>query len=312
MTDTPKLLDAPAESPDSTQPSKAPNADTPVAAVEAFALQLEACENAARAAVRSVREVAKALAAGERAKALAALAKLEQMQLPHSTVAGMVGTFAGELKQRFEDDAKRLRFHFARDLREAASAAGLEFAPLTSDPPEFRVGLLTVAVDLARGAVSIRYARQELDKVSATAAEVVEGCRKAIQALEARPFVAEACFKHLLAAYRVHLARTGQAMGARVELCDLLADMAFAQQGERFFESPQREHFVSYSRVQLAYDLARLRRAGRLAGEGLRLTLGSATAGTTKNKSRVLYLEDERGNGQYYLTLWFVPASAGA
>ena len=292
----------------SAPPAQPAAPDTAVTLVEGFAKEMEACENAARAVTRGAREVARLLAAGDRAKALAALQKLEQMSLPHPGVAAALGSHVTSLKARLDDEAKRLRFHFARDLREAAAQAGLELAPLTSDPPEFRVGLLTVALDLARGAASIRYARHELERVAASVPEVIEACRRVIAGLEARPFDPEAAFRQLLAAYRMHLARTGQAMGARVELVDLLPDIAFAGQGERFFEAPQRENFVTYSRTQLAYDLARLRRAGRLAGDGLRLTLGSATAGTTKNKARVLYLEDERGNGQYYLTLWFVPS----
>ena len=277
--------------------------------VEGFAGQMEACENAARAVTRGAREVARLLGGADRPKALLALQKLEQMQLPNEMVAAALQRFASALRARLEEEARRLRFHFARDLREAASQAGLEVATLTSDPLEVRVGLCTAAVDAARGVASIRYARLEIERVPAVASEVVEGCRRALATLEARPFSPETCLRQLQAAYRMHLARTGQAMGARVELVDLLADVAFAMQGERFFEAPQRESFVTYSRVQLAYDLARLRRAGRLAGDGLRLTLGSATAGTTKNKARVLYLEDERGHGQYYLTLWFVPAS---
>ncbi len=75
-------------------------------------------------------------------------------------------------------------------------------------------------------------------------------------------------------------------------------------QNDRFKTDPTRENFKPYGKVRLAFDLARLRRSGQLEHQGARLTLGTATMGSTKDKSRVLYLEDA-GRGQFYLSLAF-------
>ena len=123
--------------------------------------------------------------------------------------------------------------------------------------------------------------------------------------LETKDFDAERFIGQIFEAYAVRLHRTGQPLGTRLDLVDVLPELAFVLQGERFWTNPQRENFHPYSRVQFAYDLGRLRRAGRLSHKGLRMSLGSATGGSTKQKDRVLYLEDDRGSGQYYLSIRF-------
>lgn len=279
----------------------------PIADVARAALrEVESLEKAARGAAKALKDLTQALETGDAPKAAAALQKLEKAPMPAVDLSPVVARAKGQLAE----EERRLKFYLAKELREAAARAGVEFSVLTTDPPEFRLGSLTAAVDLSRRQSSIRYARLELDRTGTNPEAIVEACRKSQAALEGRAFDAERYFARLMDAYRVHLARTQQAFGTRLDLADLLAEVAFGMQGEKFYEDPQRENFVPYTRVQLAYDLARLRRAGRLSQQGFRLALGSATAGTTKQKSRVLYLEDERGNGQYYLSLWFTREGA--
>ncbi|MBM3461636.1 MAG: hypothetical protein FJX76_06000 [Armatimonadetes bacterium] len=286
------------ETPEETRPALADLAAT-------FGKDVEALENSARAVGKAVKDVARAFQAGESAKALAALQKLEKSTLPSPEMTERLKSFTGQVKAHLDEEDRRLKFYLAKHMRDAAAHVGMEVGMLTTDPPEFRLGPLTALFDLSRRSASVRYARLELEKVAATPEAVLEACRRGILALEGKGFDAERYFHVLLDAYKVRLTRTNQPMGSRVELADLLAEIAFSMQSERFYDDPQRENFVPYSRVQFAYDLARLRRAGKLSHQGLRLALGSATAGTTKQKSRVLYIEDERGNGQYYLTLWF-------
>lgn len=261
---------------------------------------------------RAVKNVAKPLddlarkdALKDVAAVIAAVAKLDKAEVPESPLKTSVNALLSTLKAHLAEEEKRLRFYFGRDLREAATRAGVAFAPLTTDPPEFRLGLFTLGVDGPRRVAVLRYARNDLVRVPLAADAILEALSKQHAQLEGKAFDATAFFEQLLAAYQIRLQRINQPFGTRVDIVDLLAEIAFVRQGAAFFEDPQKENFVSYSRVQLAYDLARLRRAGRLAHRGVRLGLGSATGGSTKQKSRVLYLEDERGNGQWYLSLRF-------
>lgn len=194
---------------------------------------------------------------------------------------------------------------FGRALREAAEAAGVTFAPLTSEPPEYRLDPFTLAPEFARGVAELRYARLPVAEVELEPSAILEARRKMLDALAGREFQGEAYFDTLLTAYRRVLG--GKPMGERVALVDLLPEIAFLMQSEKFRRDPSRDHYQPYGRVRLAFDLARLRKSGVLRRHGMRVSLGSATLGTTRKKDEVLYLEDEGGRGQYYLSLWFAP-----
>lgn len=276
------------------------------ALAETLARQVDAVENAAKGAARLAKDLLRAIEGQDAVKAAAALEKLEKSEVPALDVRAALEP----IKRHLAEEDRRLKFYFGKQLREAAAKAGLEAAPLTSDPPEFRIGHLTALVDLSRRRASIRYARLEIDTVPASPEAVVDAVRKAQAWLESGTFDPDRWFDQLFEAYRVRLQRVGEPFGTRVDIVDLLPEIAFARQPERFREDPRRENFQPYERVQMAYDLARLRRAGRLARQGHRLALGSATGGSTKQKARVLYLEDDRGSGQYYLSLWFTREGA--
>ena len=82
-------------------------------------------------------------------------------------------------------------------------------------------------------------------------------------------------------------------------------------QGPRFRVEPTSENFKGYGRVRFAWDVLRLRRARMLTQGGLRMNLGVATGSTASQKKRVLYFEDEDGNGEYKLTLFFTRVEGG-
>ncbi len=58
-------------------------------------------------------------------------------------------------------------------------------------------------------------------------------------------------------------------------------------------------------RTEFAYDVLRLRKAGKLSHEGRRMNLGVATGSSASQKKRVIYFEDEFGSGEYKLTVFF-------
>jgi hypothetical protein len=269
-----------------------------------LARHVDSLATAAKNAAKALADLSKPAFFEDAAEVMAAAQKLDKFELP-ADLATQVRALNSQLKGMVAEEDRRLKFSFGKQLREAAAAAGLEAQLLTTDPPEFRIGLFTVAVDFAKRAAMLRYARHDLLKVPARAEAIVDAAARQQVQLEGKGFDAEGYFKTLLAAYQNQLQRMGQPFGTRVDIVDILPYVAFQLQGARFLEEPSRENFVPYSRVQLAYDLARLRRLGKLSHQGLRLSLGAATGGSTKNKNRVMYLEDERGSGQYYLALRF-------
>lgn len=258
-----------------------------------------------KSAARPLRVLSRKDAPDDSASVTGALQLLDKLQLPDGPLRMKVDALKTALRVHLADEDQRLRLHFGRDLREAAARAGIPFASLTTAPPEFRLGRFTLLVDVARRIATLRYARNDLTKVSLKSEAILEALHSQQSQLEGKAFDSARYFEQLLQAYQMRLHRIQQPFGARVDIIDLLAELAFMRQGNAFFEDPRRENFIPYSRVQLAYDLARLRACGRLAHRGFRLGLGSATGGSTKQKNRVLYVEDEQGSGQWYLSLRF-------
>lgn len=282
-----------------------PNTEALAALVKQARDVADRTSRAVKALGRPLQELTRKEALSDLATVAAAVQKLGKIQVSEGELEKALGTLTAALKEHLAGEERKLKFYFGRDLRDSAARAGVAFAPMTTDPPEFRLGLFTLAVDLGRRMAVLRYARNDLAKVPLNPEGVLEGMQRQHAQLEGKGFDPTLFFEQVLQAYQVRLHRTSQAFGARVDLVDLLPEIAFIRQGPAFLEDPQRDHFTPYSRVQLAYDLARLRRAGRLSHRGFRLGLGSATGGSTRQKSRVLYLEDERGNGQWYLSIRF-------
>jgi hypothetical protein len=196
-------------------------------------------------------------------------------------------------------------------LQGAAEAAGRPFRRLAENPPEFLLTPFTVVLDLERMEAALQYAREEVARVPATKDAVIGALEKAERELSAKPVAPEEQFDLLVAGWRAALALEGRPAGERVELAEVLPQVALLRQSRRFREDPQREAWASYPKVRFLYDLARLRAARLLERDGLRLDLGTATGDSTKKKGRVFWLPEADGSGQYYLTIRFVPGQRG-
>ena len=258
---------------------------------------LQTLEKNLKGATRLMKEVQ---ATGDIRKLKSKLDQLSKLELKVPDLKSL----AGELEQWRTGEERGRPMRFGRDLKEAAEEAGVTFASLTADPPSYRLDPLTVEADFGKGTARLDYARLPLGECDLDPKSILAHRQKMLAALEGDGFVPEEYFERLHEAYR--RCAIGKSAGERVELADLLPELAFLMQDKRFKTDPTRDHFRPYGKVRLAYDLSRLRRAGLLSHKGVRLTLGVATLGTTKSKDRVLFLEDIAGKGQYYLSVAFV------
>lgn len=197
-----------------------------------------------------------------------------------------------------EEATRRPRL--ASALRDACAAASIDLVVLTRDPLELRLPPLGVSVDVARDRADITFGKQVLTSCGAQADAVIAARQQALDQLQQIPWDP--------AALHGSLRRAWQRLGAAdwQELTQVLPLLAFELQDARFLRDPVSAHYRPYSRAQLAWDLWRLRRDRALTSDGWRLTLGSATGGSTRDKKRVFWIEDDQGRGQYYLTLRFV------
>jgi hypothetical protein len=236
-----------------------------------------------------------------------ALDTLDTDLLDRAGLAEQAGALAEQARLRLDTLRSDQRQALGRDLKAACAEANRSFRMLTENPPEFMVAPFTVKVDIERMEASLRYSRQELRRMPARATEILSAAQKAAEELSSRQESTEDFFDLLVAAYRAVLGNKGRSFGERVELADVLPQVALLRQGGRFFENPLRESFSSYSKACFLYDLARVRAARLLERDGVRLDLGTATGNSVKKKSRVFFLNGPDGQGQYYLSLRFVP-----
>jgi len=191
------------------------------------------------------------------------------------------------------------RSRLARTLRERCQAQGLELVVITREPLELRIAPLGLRVDVERDRVELTFGQQVLETCAAQADAVLAARQRALDWLEEGSMEAVRLHGALLQAWQL-LSGTDW-----VELSDLLPHLALGLQDERFRRDPVARNFRPYPRARLAWDLWRLRRERALSVDGWRLSLGPATGGSTRDKRRVYWLEDDQGRGQYYLTLRF-------
>lgn len=226
-------------------------------------------------------------------------------QIQSGTAPDLPGSEAAlAVKSWCEQEERQRPLRFGRALREAAEAAGVGFQQLGATPPTLRLEPLTVELDFKKGQAEISYARLELATVPLDCEQILRERTRLLASLESSDFEPADFLGRVYEAYRRTLSNQGLKWGERVDLVEILPELAFLQQSERFRKDPVREAFKPYGKVRFAYDLARLRRARQLEHQGARLTLGTATLGSTRQKDRVLFLE-EAGQGQYYLSIAF-------
>ncbi len=199
----------------------------------------------------------------------------------------------------------KARMAFMTKLKARAEMEEIAVDKISESPLVLHLDPLTVEVDFEQGGARLLFGHEPLEEVSIDAAEVLEARRAAIDELEARRMEAEDFFDHLYRAYRSVLATQDGAPGERVDLVDVLVPLAMLGAGRDALRKKGIDAIEPYTRAQLAYQLAILRREASLEMKGKRLDLGAATGGSTRKKRDVLYIPVGAKSGQYYRSIRF-------
>lgn len=176
---------------------------------------------------------------------------------------------------------------FGAELRRAAEREGLLPRLVSERPEEWRLGPLTVALKAA-GAAELRYARVAVARSSADPTAIMGAWARAIDLLRARSLPPDAFLLLLSDCYASLIDKAGLPAGERVSLVTLRTEVARRKRGQ--------------TRAQFAWDVNRLRRERRLVYQGRRIDLGVATGNAALIRSRVVWIEDDSGSGQYYVS----------
>ncbi len=270
----------------------------PLAELHTFGERLEKVQ-------RTLKELGKALKElrpQETRKLRGRLERLHKLDLGLPELEQELKTVLARVEAWAKEQERSLPLQFGRSLKDAAEEARVGFLSLTAEPPTYFLDPFTLEADFGKGIARLVYARTTLSEASLEPKAILQERDKMLQALEGKSFDPESYLARLYQAYE----RSAPREQDRVELIDLLPEIALLSQSDDFRKDPTRENYKPYGRVRLAYDLARLRKNGTLTHQGKRLTLGTATIGTTKHKDRVLFLEEGQGRGQFYLTAAFV------
>ncbi|MBT9588150.1 hypothetical protein IV102_32735 [bacterium] len=261
--------------------------------------QWEAWEKHSKQQLKLWRELGDLLERSDLSRSQKVLAQLESSQAPD-----LPDVRADAIKAWCQQEERQRPLRFSKQLRDAAEQQGLPCQTLGASPPTLRLEPLNVELDFKKGEAILSYARLELGRTTLDADLILRERARLLASLDSGDFQPEDFLAKTYEAYRRCLTGHGLKLGERVDLVDLLPELAFLLQSDRFRKDPTREAFRPYGKVRFAYDLARLRRSRVLEHQGARLTLGTATLGSTRSKDRVMFLE-EAAQGQYYLSIAF-------
>lgn len=238
-------------------------------------------------------------------KAETVLARLESDLEERPDLAERAGPVLADLKAELEERRTALREKLAPELRTACEAAGLELRVVRREEPvELRIPPFAVEIDRKRGVAQVLFAKLPLGSGPATPAGILDAREKALRSLGGE-FDAAAFFGACRTAWAAARGAGLCGQGDRVEINSFLPYLALQFQSKAFGEQPETSRYNGYGRARFAFDLMQLRRAGGLSRDGWRLNLGVATGTTASKKGRSLFVEDEQGNGEFKLTVFF-------
>lgn len=210
-----------------------------------------------------------------------------------------------KLEEHLTSGRARARKELGRQIKEACQEAGLRLKVVSrEDPVELRIPPFAVRLDLEAGKAHLLFAKEELESCPARADDILRTHQTTEKRMNSA-FDPKEFFARCLAAYRMGLVVRGQKFGERLELNEFLGHLATRMQSPAFAVNPTAANYRGYSRGQFAYDVHRLRQARALQQDGKRLNFGVATGTAATQKKRVIYLEDDLGQGEYKLNVYF-------
>jgi hypothetical protein len=219
-----------------------------------------------------------------------------------------------ELVARLDKEMVRLRMKtrmaFMQKLEILADQKELALEKLSEAPLVLYADPLTFEIDFDAGGAKLLYGHEPICELPIDAAKLLEAREDALAEIDERAIESDVFFDLLQRAYRTALVAqsseaSGGEAGKRVDLVDVLMPLSMLLVDRKDWRSKGPGAIEAFSRHQLAWQLAKLRRDGVLEKGGVRLDLGAATGGSTRNKQDVLYIPVGAKNGQYYGSIRF-------
>jgi len=242
-------------------------------------------------------------AAGELAAARAALAQLAREE-PVGPVSTLASTLS-EMEEAARRSADRELVRLLGDLEKRLKESGY---PLSGHYPELLCGVFTISFETtARGMTANIYYGPKIARLSSIAGGDVEKVATAVvdaqKELEGSLIRGEEFLEMVLTAWTMaHSRRDTNGVPGPLPVLEVLSELCFLRQTDRFRRNPIKAAFTPYGQVSFSYQLFLLEERESAGGE---LTLGIATREDVKNKESLWVPRNLKGLGTHYSTLGF-------
>ncbi|MFP4599792.1 MAG: hypothetical protein ACLFVJ_16150 [Persicimonas sp.] len=233
---------------------------------------------------------------------------LEGLDMGEPALQELKDELVAQMAKQLERMRIKARMKFVQKLEILAGQRGLGLDKVSESPLVYHAEPLTFEIDFDAGSARVLFGHEPIAEVAMKPAALLDAREQAVEDLEARALDAEAFFDRLHDAYRTVLVADHAEFGERVDLVDVLVPLAVLGAERKRWRREGTDALEPFGRVLLAYQLAGLRAEGVLERNGLRLELGAATGGTTRDKRDVLFVPVGAKGGQYYGSLRFTKA----
>ena len=214
------------------------------------------------------------------------------------------GELQSDIKQSLALKLKDLRANAHHNLVTGLSqgmADKPEHMIIVSDSPlVIYLHPLTLEVQFEQKKATFEYAHETLATTSLDPDEILKTRAELLDVFRASRIDSARFWDICNLAYKLVVLKNGQPADSRVDIVELLPPLAWLWPNPAALKKN-----MVFPRYLLAYQLQKLRADKMLQNKNQRIDLGTATGGSTKNKSNVLYIPAGATEGQYYLSICF-------
>lgn len=242
-------------------------------------------------------------AAGELARAKKLMADLRRWSLPDLLSQANEGLAV--IEQQAAATANREVQRLLSGLSDRLASIG--FA-LSGHYPELSCDVFTISFDAtAKGMeVSVFYGPRIARLAVVTGGEVdkiVEAVKRSAEELQRSLIPQDQALPFIFKAWKMAAFRAGTTdEEARIPILNVLAELCFLRQSEKFLRNPVRSTFTPYGQVSFAHQLFTL---AQRRHENKELVLGVATREDVKNRKSLWVPRNRKGEGVHYSTVTF-------
>lgn len=172
---------------------------------------------------------------------------------------------------------------------------------LSDSPLVIYMHPLTLEVHFEQTKAVWTYAHEQLQTVSLDPEEIIAAHHALVDTFRASRIDSQTFWKICKLSYDMVLLKDGHPAGTRIDIVELLAPLMWLW-------PTALKKTTTFPRYLLAYQLQKLRSDKLLQSQNIRLELGTATGGSTRNKANVLFVPMGAFEGQYYLSICFKQA----